>query len=191
MPIVFSSRVRRTAIIVALVLVSGWSELAHAQRVWDTDLGAYLSYDFGGRRPGHFGFGIEVREMYSYHRFNCGTHAYWYGGVATRLAMLGWDQFRVLVAPQFGLTGSLPYPYPPATASAGGELGLGYRFMRDPGRFLQPGIEVNFANVPFLRVDHSFGRESGTQSFIHSGSMDLGARLAPTGTHGLSGSSCD
>jgi hypothetical protein len=191
MPVVCSLRLRKTAIIVAWVLVSGSSELANAQRAWDTDLGAYLSYDFGGPRPGHFGFGIEVREMYASHRFYCGAHAYWYGGVATRLTMLGWDQFRVLVAPQFGLTASSTYPYPRATGAAGGEVGLGYRLMSGPGWFLQPGVEVSFANVPFLRVDHAFGRDRETDSFIHSGSMDLGARLAPVDTRGLSGSACD
>ena len=95
----------------------------------------------------------------------------------------------VLVAPQVGVTA---FNFPPGaheifTASLGGELGLGYNLNRDPGLFLQPGIELSYANVVFLRVDHAFGRDSDTHSYTHAGSMDLGARLAPAGTRTVTG----
>jgi hypothetical protein len=172
----------QAALWVGLALVSAWSDLAHAQHEWDADVGAYLSYDFGGTRPGHFGFGVEVRGTYA-PRFDCGHRAGAYAGVAARLTILGRDQVRVLVAPLLGLAGDLPYPYPPVRTSIGAELGLGYRLKRDPGAFLQPGLEGSLENAVFLRVDHAFGRDGDTGGTAHSGSMDLGGRLAQSGTH--------
>jgi hypothetical protein len=90
-----------------------------------------------------------------------------------------------------GLTVSLPYPYPPVVAPVGGELGFGYRLNRDPGMFVQPAIEGSFANAVFLRGSHAFGPDRETSGYTHSGSMDLGARLAPSGTHAPGGSNCD
>ncbi len=186
-----SPRLRRAAAFVGLVLASVCGEIARAEPVWYSDVGGYVSYDFGGRRPGHFGFGVELRAMYSPRQFECGLHAARYVGVAARLSLVGGDQLRILLAPQLGLTISLPYPYPPVTAPVGGELGLGYRLYRDPGVFVQPAIEGSFANLVFLRGGHSFGPDRETSSYVHSGSMDLGARLAPSGTHELGGPNCD
>ncbi|HEY4187553.1 MAG TPA: hypothetical protein VGP07_20920 [Polyangia bacterium] len=184
---------RRKAVVLAgALLAAGASAAAHAERSWDADIGAYLTYDFGGRRPGHFGFGVEVRAMYEQQRFDCGRRGALYTGVAGRFSIFGWDQFRLLVAPQFGLSGNLGYPAAPALTSAiGAELGFGYRFKRDPGPFLQPGLEGSAANVLFLRVDHAFGPEGDTQGLAHAASMDLGLRQTPKGSHVPGGSSCD
>jgi hypothetical protein len=179
-------------VLVGALLASGASEPAHAQQSWDGEIGAYLTYDFGGRRPGHFGFGVEVRAMYAQQQFDCGSKAA-YTGVAGRLSILGWDQLRVLVAPQVGLSGHLPGPSTDflVNSAIGGELGFGYRLKRDPGPFLQPGLEGSVANYLFLRVDHAFGRDSDTQGLAHSGSVDLGLRRTPKSSHAPSGSSCD
>ena len=170
--------------LVAALLASGLSARAHAQKSWDSEVGAYLTYDFGGRRPGHFGLGVEARAMYAQQQFDCGRKVAAYAGVAGRVSILGWDQFRILVAPQVGLSGNLTWPSAPLVTSAvGAELGFGYRLKRDPGPFLQPGVEVSVANALFLRVDHAFGRDSDTQGLAHSGSVDLGLRRTPDGSH--------
>ena len=185
--------VGKAVVLVGALLASGASQPAHAQQSWDGEIGAYLTYDFGGRRPGHFGFGVEVRAMYAQQQFDCGLKTAAYTGVAGRLSILGWDQLRVLVAPQVGLSGNLPGPSTAllVTSAIGGELGFGYRLKRDPGPFLQPGFEGSMANALFLRVDHAFGRDSDTQGLAHSGSVDLGLRRTPTSSHAPSGSSCD
>lgn len=181
----------KTIVLAGALLASGATAPAQAERSWDADIGAYLTYDFGGRRPGHFGFGIEVRAMYEQQRFDCGRRGALYTGVAGRFSILGWDQLRILVAPQFGLSGNLGRPAPMLTGAIGAELGLGYRLRRDPGPFLQPGLEGSVANAVFLRADHAFGREDDTQSIAHAGSMDLGLRQTPKGSHVPGGPSCD
>jgi hypothetical protein len=162
-----------------LVLASGCATPTLNQRVWSADAGAFLSYDFGGPRAGHFGLGLETRLIYAQQQFECSQGSVGYGGFAGRVALFGWDQVRVSVAPQLGLT--TPGPFVP---SLGGELGGGYRFGREAGLFLQPGVEASVASALFVRVEHLLGRDNVDGAFAHSGSVDLGGRLGPRAGQG-------
>jgi hypothetical protein len=114
--------------------------------------------------------------MYAERQFMCGQGATGYAGIAGRLSLLGWDQVRVLVAPEAGWTSAAIA----MQTSIGGEVGVGYRLVDAPGPFVQPGIEGSLAKLLFLRVDHALGVDTESRLFTHSGSMALGARLGPS-----------
>jgi hypothetical protein len=177
-----SRRPRPGVALAALALTLGWGANVGAQRSWDTEGSAFLSWDFGGADEGHFGFGLEARRMYAQQSFSCGQGASTYAGFAARVTVYSFDQVRLLAAPQLGVTTSSGIPFP--VESLGGELGLGYRLGRARGLYVQPGIELALGNLLFLRIDNSLGRDRETARFEHAAALDLGARLAPQGTQG-------
>jgi hypothetical protein len=132
--------------------------------------------------------------MYAQQQFDCGSfggRGTFFGGVAARVTLVGFDQLRLLAAPQFGFAGPVMHLGPLMNASVGGEVGIGYRLGRDRGPFLQPGLEVSAGNALFLRVDHALWQEGEPPAVAHSGSFDFGLRATPKGSHAPDGPSCD
>ena len=143
-------------------LASGIGGTAQAQldrREWQGDLGLYAAFHFGPGIASHFGAGIEARALYRNPVPNCDGGSYLFGGGVARLALVGFDQVRLLVGPVVG--GAETF------AEIDGDLGLGYRWGREPGFIAQPtfGARAGFLTA---RVGYALPREL---------SIALGGRL--------------
>jgi hypothetical protein len=145
------------------VAVSGWSAGARAQPSgWGSDLGMFVGFHFGSGIPLRFGAGLEARRLYGRRDLDCNGDTARYAGVMARLQVVGWEQVRLVAGPQTGRHDQFK--------GVGIELGVGYRFGRDPGLLGQAGLEGSVASTINARLGYAFGGEW---------SADTGVRFPP------------
>lgn len=123
---------RRTLGAVGMAVATGGAvPTARAELGFDATL--CLSFHFGrSGEPGYPGLGLEGRMLSPVEEDGSGIT----GGIGARVALVGWDQLRLLVTPQLVRVVD--------NASIGLELGLGTRLGRERGLLMEGAVRGDY-----------------------------------------------